>query len=131
MPSTGATPTRWSRLFAPEGEVQVEAFDGVDAQRYDGLRFGDLLATLAPFERTFHHVGGAVYDVTDGGAAGRVHCAAHHYRQGRDGPTDLVLFVRYLDRYQRHPQRGWLILGRQVRVEWSERVPARPVESAR
>lgn len=110
-----------ARVFAPEGGVKVEAFDGGAEQRYDGAAPGGLLETLAPFERTFHHVGGAVFDAAEGGASGRVTCAAHHYRQGRD----LVLYVRYFDRYQHHPERGWLIGARRMRVEWSERVPAR------
>jgi hypothetical protein len=55
----------------------------------------------------------------DGGddATGTTYCIAHHLREDR---TNLVMMVRYLDRYRRATDGDWLIADRRVEVLWTE-----------
>ena len=64
-------------------------------------------------------------------ATGRVHCMAHHYQRTGNGPVDLVMMIRYLDRYDRTVDGNWLIADRQVVVEWTELHPAHPLRRSR
>lgn len=133
-------------LFAQGGSLHV---GGDHAQAWVGPEVVRSLDTLAGYERTFHHVGGAVFEPdgdepesghTRGAAQGRVHCLAHHYQRTESGPVDLVMVLRYLDSYVRSGEPGtqgtqgtqgtvgaaWRIARRQVSIEWTELHPAHP-----
>lgn len=119
-------------LFAADGEVRVQPEDGPVESRFKGPDLGQAIETLASFHRTFHHVGGAVFepDSADADRArGRVHCSAHHYDRTTNGPVDLVMMIRYLDRFHRVDGR-WLIEERQVVIDWTELHPAHPARRA-
>jgi hypothetical protein len=108
-------------LFTDDAEVRVQTEDGPVEQSWRGEQIGDLLDTVAGYHRTFHHVGGALFDLADGGAAtGRAHCLAHHYDRSRSGPTDLVMMIRYHDRFACDDDGRWRMTSRQVIVDWTE-----------
>lgn len=123
-------------LFAPDGVVVVQADGAPEESRWTGADLPGLLDSLVAYQRTFHHVGGAVFEPDqpdqpderlDGPAArGRVHCLAHHYQRTDSGPVDLVMAVLYHDRYRRVPGSGWRMAERRVSVEWTELHPAHP-----
>jgi hypothetical protein len=109
-------------LFTPDGFLQARG------QEWRGPRVADSLEVLEVFDRTFHHVGGAVFE-SDGdgdGAAGRVHCLAHHHQHTDSGPVDLVMMIRYHDRYA-SVEGKWLFAERRVVIEWTETHPAHRV----
>jgi len=85
------------------------------------------------YHRSFHLLGQATYGDDGHGPTGEVYCVAHHLtvRGGAAGepePTaeDLVLYVRYADRYRYRPEPDgrWLIADRLVQVDWTETRPA-------
>jgi hypothetical protein len=115
-------------LFTDDAEVRVQTEDGPVEQSWRGERIGHLLDAVADYHRTFHHVGGAVFDRADDGAAtGRTHCLAHHYDRSRNGPTDLVMMIRYYDRFACGDDGRWRFTDRQLIVDWTELHPAHPV----
>jgi SnoaL-like domain len=128
-------PTALVRLFTPDGRVRVQAEDGPVESSYEGAGVVDLLASVAGYDRTFHHVGGRVFEASCEGdalrATGRVHCLAHHYQRTGNGPVDLVLMIRYPDTYDRTTDRSWLIADRQVVIDWTELHPAHPLRRSR
>lgn len=77
---------------------------------------GALTATLA----TTHVVAGARYEARSTGARGRVRGIAHHVLPGREGLSDLVWFLHYDDEYAR-TSTGWVIVRRDVTIDWIER----------
>jgi SnoaL-like domain len=117
-------------LFVPDGVLRVQTDDGPVEAEYRGHQLVASFDVLAPFYRTFHHVGGAVFaPLTPGDddrASGRVHCLAHHYERTRNGPVDLVMMIRYMDSYVRQSDGAWLIGERQVAIQWTELHAAHP-----
>jgi SnoaL-like domain len=122
-------------LFTPQGRVRVQSEGGPVESSYEGAAVSDLLGTVADYDRTFHHVGGRVFEAGDQGdgvrAQGRIHCVAHHYQRTANGPVDLVMMIRYLDKYDRTVEGSWLIADRQVVVDWTELHPAHPLRRPR
>jgi hypothetical protein len=116
-------------LFTADGSIRVQPDDGPVQSEWSGENIGMLLEPLRSYFRTFHHIGGAVFDARAHGAEGRVHCLAHHYQRTESGPVDLVMLIRYDDRYER-AEGGWLIADRRVAVQWTELNPAHPVRQA-
>lgn len=117
-------------LFTEDGALRVQPDEGPTESEWTGRDVVASFDLLRPFHRTFHHVGGAVFDVTPEGASGRVHCVAHHYQRTTNGPVDLVMMIRYHDRYLNHSG-VWQISDRRVAIEWTELLPAHPVRRAR
>ncbi len=117
-------------LFDPHGAVVMLAGGDPVGSRWAGADLPALLDSLAGYERTFHHVGGAVFEPEEGGAGGgavgRAHCLAHHYQRTESGPVDLVMALRYHDRFRRQPDGAWRIAERRVELEWTELHPAHP-----
>jgi hypothetical protein len=116
-------------LFDSEAQMRVQGEQGPVESSYQGPAIIESLATLAAYHRTFHHVGGAVFEAVpseDRQATGRVHCLAHHYERSSNGPVDLVMMIRYLDRYSKGSDARWLIADRQVVIEWTELHAAYP-----
>jgi len=142
----GRDPGALVSLFSPDAELRVQPEGGVIEASWRGAGIVGTMDTLAPFFRTFHHVGGAVFepDAGDAGAVetgagsgsvasatGRIHCLAHHYDRGLSGPTDLVMMIRYHDRYHRGEQGQWRFADRQVIIDWTELHPAHPKRRTR
>lgn len=115
-------------LFWPEGIiVNYSATDpGTEVSRLEGH---DAIAGIRQrmidrYDRTFHLVSSAVYEV-DGDTAsgdtatGHVYCTAHHVRRKPEGITDRVMFIHYEDRYARRDGQ-WRFAERRLRVQWVE-----------
>lgn len=118
-------------LFTDEGVLRVQADGGLLENEWTGPEVVRSLDVIAGFNRTFHHVGGCVFEaIGEDRAAGRVQCLAHHYERTGNGPVDLVMMIRYHDIYvQRVP--GWQIAERRVAIEWTELHPAHPRRKVR
>lgn len=122
-------------LFVTDGVLRVAPEDGPAEAEYRGREILSSFDVLAPFYRTFHHVGGTVFEAGqaagDDRATGRVHCVAHHYERTRNGPVDLTMMILYLDAYARQPSGEWLISERQVAIQWTELHAAHPARRPR
>ena len=83
----------------------------------------DVITMIARYDKTFHMLGNARYDIADDTATGEVYCIAHHLAANpsrEDGaPTDHVMYIRYRDDYGRDDH-GWRIVERRVLVDWRE-----------
>lgn len=113
-------------LFTPDGTLTVQADGGPVENEWSGADVTRSLDVIAGFHRTFHHVGGTVFESAgEDTATGRVHCLAHHYERTGNGPVDLVMMIRYHDVYL-HQGGGWLIAHRRVAIEWTELHAAHP-----
>lgn len=80
------------------------------------------------FTRTMHLMSNHLVDLPadttgtrEGGdeATGTVYCTARHLVESPVGGTDLVVVIRYEDRYRRTSE-GWRIVDRRIRFQWSE-----------
>lgn len=114
-------------VFVPDALLQIfdsdEPFLPVMELHGHG-EIGQITDRIARYERTFHLVGAALYDVdVDGAAAsGEVYCVGHHLLR-RDGLVDHVMYIRYVDEYCLDPEVGWQITNRRLLVDWSEQRP--------
>lgn len=113
-------------LFTSDGSLRVQPDDGPIENEWTGNELTGSFELLRAYHRTFHHVGGAVFEGVTGGASGRVHCLAHHYQRTGNGPVDLVMMINYHDRYAKQDE-GWRIAERRVAIEWTELHPAHPM----
>lgn len=115
----------FASLFTPDGVLRVQADDAAVESEWSGPELAGSFEPLRPYQRTFHHVGGATFKPSPDGAEGRVYCLAHHYQKTANGPVDLVMMIRYHDRYARAGG-AWRIAERRVAIEWTELHPAHP-----
>ena len=118
--------TGLAQLFTDKGTLRVQTDDGPIENEWIGSELTRSFEQLRSYHRTLHQVGGAVFEATDNGATGRVACLAHHYQKTSSGPVDLVMMVRYHDRYSKD-QGAWRIDQRRVAVQWTELHPAHPI----
>jgi hypothetical protein len=112
-------------LFTGRAVLLVQTDDGPIENQWSGAGVTGSFDLLRPYNRTFHHVGGAVFERTDERASGRVACLAHHYQKTANGPVDLVMMIKYHDKYSKHDG-SWRIEERRVAVQWTELHPAHP-----
>jgi hypothetical protein len=118
-------------LFTDDGVLRVQADGGPVENEWTGSEVVRSLDVIAGFNRTFHHVGGCVFEATgEDRATGRVQCLAHHYERTGNGPVDLVMMIRYHDVYVQRST-GWQIAERRVAIEWTELHPAHPRRKVR
>ena len=106
-------------------DAVLELYDPSTSDAPTGVRRGHaelaaIVDLIARFDATFHFVGQALFDAdadADGdGATGEVYCLAHHLAGG----DDMVMFIRYDDRYRRADDGRWVITLRRVLVDWRE-----------
>lgn len=113
-------------LFTEDGILRVQADGGPQENEWTGSEVVRSLDVIAGFNRTFHHVGGCIFESTgEDRATGRVQCLAHHYERSGNGPVDLVMMIRYHDVYVWRSG-VWKIAERRVAIEWTELHPAHP-----
>ncbi|HET6873228.1 MAG TPA: nuclear transport factor 2 family protein [Acidimicrobiales bacterium] len=118
-------------LFTDDGVLRVQADGGPVENEWTGSEVVRSLDVIAGFNRTFHHVGGCVFEATgEDRATGRVQCLAHHYERTGNGPVDLVMMIRYHDVYVQRAA-VWQIAERRVAIEWTELHPAHPRRKVR
>jgi len=72
---------------------------------------------------TMHFIGNHLARVDGDSATGVTYCIANHLRDDR---SNLVMMIRYDDRYSRGSDGEWLIVDRSVEVQWTETRQADP-----
>lgn len=113
-------------VFAPHAHVGVYNPAGSEAPLGEMHGHGEIARItkrIARYDKTFHLVGNASYDIAGDDATGEVYCVAHHLSVEGDAATDSVMYIRYHDRYQRNGD-DWKIVDRRVDVDWTESRPA-------
>jgi hypothetical protein len=117
--------TALAALFAPDARIDLPAaMTGRDAPA-TSIAPDEVLGRLTRWARTRHVVlHQRIEAVDDMSATGECYGEAHHVSVRGDGARDLVLHVRYLDRYARIDG-DWLFAGRQLVVDWSAELPVR------
>jgi uncharacterized protein (TIGR02246 family) len=119
----------FASLFTPDGHV--DAYDGATMTPMPGwhaFRGREQLAEIpagakAVAPTTMHFIGNHVADIAGDHATGVTYCIANHLRADR---SNLVLMIRYLDKYQRTSEDDWLIAHRRIVIEWTETRHADP-----
>lgn len=114
--------TFWAVFDPDEGRLigrrEVTDLDGAQG----------IIEYLTRYARTFHFIGNTRYDIGGEHAHGEVYCMAHHLSADESGGEDYVMYIRYQDKYIRHPGgqegAGWRIRERRIVVDWTETVPA-------
>jgi uncharacterized protein (TIGR02246 family) len=113
-------------VFTPDGHL-VSNFGGGETH-YNGreelAEVPRLAKAVAP--TTMHFIGNHLAEIRGDAATGITYCSAHHLRDDR---SNLVMMVRYLDRYVRGDDGEWLIADRRVNVDWTETRQVDPAES--
>jgi hypothetical protein len=110
-------------VFAPDGRMSL--CTGRDPDEVVRVITGHeelaaVPARLRRYDRTFHFVGQAGYEVDGERASGEIYCIAHHLTVGPSGAENKVMYIRYLDEYIAGPPGGWRIDHRRVQVDWTE-----------
>ncbi len=116
-----------------------DGFDDHNSFRGDPAAFAEwVLRVLRHFAATMHFVGNPLIELeppADPGAPvtaarSETYCIAHHVFRADDpgGERDLVLGLRYVDRFERRPQPDgelgrWLIAHRVCAFDWTYTVP--------
>ena len=106
-----------------------DGFDDHNSFRGSGTEFATWVCEVLPhFDVTMHFVG-PPYIRLDGDVANvDTYCVAHHIRETEG--TDMVLGLRYVDRFERRDGR-WLIARRVCAFDWTYTVPFDPAASFR
>ena len=91
----------------------------VTATRRGHTELAAITELIARYDKTFHFVGNARYEIDGDRATGEVYCLAHHLTPNRHGGTDYVMLIRYQDTYSRRDGR-WGIDERRLITDWTE-----------
>jgi len=91
----------------------------VTATRRGHGELGVVTELIAHYDKTFHLIGNARFDVDGDRATGEVYCLAHHLTPDRHGGTDYVMMIRYQDVYSRRDGH-WGIDERRLITDWTE-----------
>lgn len=81
------------------------------------------VTALAGMRRTMHSVGNIVIEVQGDHAWAETYCHAYHETDGADGPREMVVGGRYLDRFERRAG-AWRITHRIYVMDWNRNTPA-------
>jgi hypothetical protein len=116
-------PVGFAEVFTADGRLSV--CSGLDPDEVVRTVSGsDELATipksLERFDRTFHFLGQATYEIDDRTASGEIYCIAHHLTVGSAGAENKVMYIRYADEYRFEAGGEWRIAHRRVRWDWTE-----------
>jgi hypothetical protein len=112
--------------YHPDGTDDHNVFRGV------GSDFAQwVVDTLPHFQATMHFIGPPRIDNRGDRAHVDTYCIAHHVSKPDDAgrQTDMVLGLRYVDRFERRPHGGdgrWLIAARVCAFDWSHTVEFDP-----
>lgn len=93
-------------LFTADGRVVGYAgSEATGAPRFS-LEGADAIVAgmrgLTRYGATFHLVGNQLVEIAGDEASGETYCVAHHFGDEADGTVnDLVMYIRYRDRYAR------------------------------
>jgi hypothetical protein len=89
---------------------------------------GTVPQLIGVYPKTFHFIGNATYEISDGRATGEVYCVAHHLTPDRHGGTAYLMYIRYQDAYRAGPDGEWRIADRRVLVDWTATQAANPAD---
>ena len=82
-------------------------------------------AVMDPFRCTMHKLGNSLIEVDGDRAFSETYAVAHHVQDSIDTPTDLIMGVRYVDRFERHGGH-WKVAHRVMSFEWERSVDVGP-----
>ena len=106
------TPDAHFGIYEPGRSDPSHAFNGA-------AELATLMEMLRVYGDTMHLMANHTVTIDGDGAAGEVYCLAHHLTD-KDGETvDLVMTIRYRDRYAR-TSAGWRLARREVVRFWNE-----------
>jgi hypothetical protein len=108
--------------FHPDATLYVHAPgdpDTVTGTRHGHDELGEITTLIARYDRTYHFVGNARYELDGDHGTGEVYGMAHHLTPDRHGGTDYVMLMRYLDTYSRRDG-AWRIDERHCLTDWTE-----------
>jgi hypothetical protein len=109
--------------FHPDATLTVvrpaDETDTTSATIRGHTEIGAITDAIAKYRSTFHFLGQSGYALTDAGAAGEIHCIAHH-RWTEHAELDHVMYIRYTDDYRLADDDRWRITSRTVLVDWTE-----------
>jgi ketosteroid isomerase-like protein len=116
----------FAELFTEDAELSVH--EPAEAEAPSRVRRGrgelaEIPRLIARYRKTFHFVGNALYEIDGNAATGEIYCVARHLIDDNEAATDHVMFIRYLDNYQRCDDGRWRISGRRLLVDWTEDLP--------
>ena len=112
----------FSSVFTPDGHLVSNYGSGNHFNGREQLAQVPVRAkAVAP--TTKHFIGNHLAEVHDDTATGVTYCIANHLRADR---SNLVMMVRYVDRYVRGSDGEWLIADRSVEVQWTQTHQADP-----
>lgn len=111
-------------VFHPNATMQVEQ-PGHQTSILKGHKgIATALKAIRRWPRTFHLLAQGLYSVEGASATGEIYCTAHHFTSVQAGEgRDLVMYIRYQDRYRIDGNESWRITHRTVRVEATEDRP--------
>jgi hypothetical protein len=128
------SPDDFVGLFAADARLAVGYPPNPPEREYVGhAELATIPVSSSAYDTTFHFVAQATYDHVDSSsdtAAGVVYSVAHHLERNRHGGLVFVMYIRYLDRYERSQGR-WRFSERRLAVEWSESRCALPASFRR
>ena len=115
----------FAALFTPGAVLAVyeseDADPVVEYRGHEALR--GVMGLLSTYSSTFHLMANHLCATAGAEATGEVYCMAHHLTEDAGGATDLVMYIRYRDAYERTPG-GWRFARRDVLRQWTEERPA-------
>jgi len=112
----------FTALFLPDATLTARRGDGEPATYQGTDRLAEIPARLGRYRQTFHVVTNHRCEITGDTATGEALCRAHHVTDGDDGATDVILTIRYTDRYRR-TEAGWRFATRDVHILWTSEEP--------
>ena len=89
---------------------------------YDGPQIAQAVGLLDVYGETMHVVSNHRVQVDGEEASGVVYCLAHHITVRDGAPHNLVMTIRYYDRYRRTAA-GWRFSHRKIVRFWNELRP--------
>ncbi|BBZ20709.1 hypothetical protein MGAD_50440 [Mycolicibacterium gadium] len=105
-------------VFAADATMRVEQ-PGHKVGHLSGHReLEHIIKVVNRFSRTAHVLGQGLFQVDGDRAEGEIYCTAHHFSSSASGSGhDLVMHIRYIDRYAIGQDLSWRIVHRTVRVD--------------
>ena len=82
------------------------------------------------FQCTMHKLGNSLIEVEGNVAFGETYAIAHHVQTAERPATDLIMGIRYLDRFEQRSSGEWKIAHRQLSFEWERSVALGPAGEA-
>jgi len=114
----------FTSVFTPDGHL-VSDFGGGRGTHFNGHEELEQVVVRAKglALTTMHFIGNHLAQRDGDAATGVTYCVANHLREDR---SNLVMMVRYVDRYHGGGDHEWLIADRRVEILWTETRQADP-----